>query len=278
VSIFDRKYLLGGQQGAQATADLNFLTGTLDPRITFSRADATANASYTDSTGVLRYGPNNLMFPSGDVSGWGTQFATLTAASGIAPDGSNTMTRIAETAVTNVHYANKTATIAAGATCTYSIYAQAATEPLPAADLCDDNSARTAPLLRLTSSVATITGALDSARHWHCRRRIDPICRQRDSIAAASPLSAPRQQHARSAGCPIATLPRQPLCPQLRRQRRERACSSGARSWKRKQRARPLRRDDGRRRCPGRALTTRPATVTNWIRNSTMVGASPPAT
>jgi hypothetical protein len=126
VSIFDRKYLLGGQQGAQATADLNFLTGTLDPRITFSRADTTPNASYTDSTGVMRFGPTNLMTFSADMTAWTLTNTTATLASGAAPDGSNTMNRIAETATTSTHYINRNIAVVAGTVYTTSIYAKAA--------------------------------------------------------------------------------------------------------------------------------------------------------
>jgi hypothetical protein len=51
--------------GPSAVLSLNFLTGTLDPRITFSR---TSNATVTGSNGLIQYAPNNLLTYSEDFS------------------------------------------------------------------------------------------------------------------------------------------------------------------------------------------------------------------
>jgi hypothetical protein len=157
VSIFDRKYLLGARQGAQATADLNFLTGTLDSRITFSRADTTPVASYFDATGVMRFGPTNLMTFSADMTAWTLTNTTATLASGAAPDGSNTMNRIAETATTSTHYINRNIAVVAGTVYTTSIYAKAAERQYLQVNY-DDGTNGAYATFDLTGG--TITGAL----------------------------------------------------------------------------------------------------------------------
>jgi hypothetical protein len=55
--------------GFGPSLNLNFLSGTLDPRITFSRP---SNATLYDSTGKLTYAPNNLVTYSNDFTtgGW----------------------------------------------------------------------------------------------------------------------------------------------------------------------------------------------------------------
>lgn len=68
-----------------ATLDLNFLVGdTLDPRITFTRADDTLCASYFDSTGTIQLAAANeprfdydsatlaafQIFPNNPMRGW----------------------------------------------------------------------------------------------------------------------------------------------------------------------------------------------------------------
>jgi len=49
-----------GSYGSVAALNLNFLTGTLDPRITFSRADATTCASYYNAMGLLTQAAANV--------------------------------------------------------------------------------------------------------------------------------------------------------------------------------------------------------------------------
>jgi len=84
---------------ASPSLALDFTTGVLDPRITFSRA---SNATLTDSTGKITYAPNNLALQSQALATtpWstfnqGTGTAPVrTNNYGIAPDGSTTATRI----------------------------------------------------------------------------------------------------------------------------------------------------------------------------------------
>jgi hypothetical protein len=121
--------------GASPAIDLNFITSAasftggsaLDSRVTFSRADTVAAASYTDSTGLLRYGPTNRLFPSGNMASvWTLGNTTITAAAGTAPDGTNSMNRLVDTATTAVHQISKNSTVVAATIYTFSIYAQAA--------------------------------------------------------------------------------------------------------------------------------------------------------
>jgi hypothetical protein len=113
--------------GLVPTLDLNFINGAaLDSRVTFSRADTVAAASYFDATGTMRYGPTNIMTQSQDMTAWTLTNVTATLASGTAPDGANTMNRIAETATTSTHYINRNIAVVASTVYTVSIYAKAA--------------------------------------------------------------------------------------------------------------------------------------------------------
>jgi len=138
-----------GILGSGPSFNMSFITsGTLDSRITFSRA---SSATYFNSSGVLvsasndvarlEYSPvtlqlmgllieearTNLVFPSGNLATMLTASSvTLTANSAVAPDGTTTMTRIAEQAVTAAHYAVVTGvTITANSTCTFSAFVRA---------------------------------------------------------------------------------------------------------------------------------------------------------
>ena len=130
--------------------DISFMTsGTLDSRLTFSRASA---ATYTDATGTILpaavnaprwdYDPvqhtlrgllledarTNIAFPSGNFAAWVTNLpgTVVTANSGIAPDGTTTMTRWSEQATNAAHYAQQSPLgITASQTYTFSLYAQA---------------------------------------------------------------------------------------------------------------------------------------------------------
>src|SRR5215469_5579749 len=130
--------------------DISFMTsGTLDSRLTFSRASA---ATYTDATGTILpaavnaprwdYDPvqhtlrgllledarTNIVFPSGNFAAWVTNLpgTVVTANSGIAPDGTTTMTRWSEQATNAAHYAQQSSLgITASQTYTFSLYAQA---------------------------------------------------------------------------------------------------------------------------------------------------------
>ena len=144
-----------GSAGGNAAAlppgvslDLSFMTpGTLDPRITFTRA---STATYTDSTGTMRtaainaprwdYDPvthqlrglllkdarTNLVFPSVVAAPWGGANINLVVNAGTAPDGTNTFTKIADTATTAPHYSiGGVLTIVASQPYTFSVYAKA---------------------------------------------------------------------------------------------------------------------------------------------------------
>ena len=140
----------GGGPGfpAGASLDLSFLTpGTLDPRITFTRA---STATYTDASGTIRtaatnaprwdYDPvthalrgllieearTNIVPTSVPTTGWTAQNITIIGAAGTAPDGTNTMVRLVETAVNNFHTGTlNLAVITASTAYTLSAYAKA---------------------------------------------------------------------------------------------------------------------------------------------------------
>jgi hypothetical protein len=88
----------GASLGGPAMA-LNFLSGGLDPRITFSRG---TNATLVDSTGKITYAPNNILAFSNDFSnaawaklGAGTASPpVVTPNAAVAPDGSTTASLI----------------------------------------------------------------------------------------------------------------------------------------------------------------------------------------
>lgn len=50
--------MLRGAAGAQPTLDLNFTSGTLDSRVTYTGASL---ATLTDATGAIAYKPHNLL-------------------------------------------------------------------------------------------------------------------------------------------------------------------------------------------------------------------------
>jgi hypothetical protein len=106
--------------------DLNFMSGALDPAVTFSRADTTPVASYTDATGLLRYGPTNLFLRSTDFSNasWAKNGCTLSAAV-LAPDGTTTAYGIISNAANN-GYLLQAIGVVAGTTVTLSAYVKAA--------------------------------------------------------------------------------------------------------------------------------------------------------
>lgn len=106
-----------------AALDLNFLSGTLDPRITFSRA---SNATLTDSTGKITYAPNNLLTYSEqfDNAVWVKTDTTVTANATAAPDGTVTADKLIEVATTAFHQTGRNITTTA-ALHTFSCYAKA---------------------------------------------------------------------------------------------------------------------------------------------------------
>lgn len=130
---------LGMTGGGNTTPalDLNFLSGTLDSRITFARASAATRVNASGliesvspnvarfdhdpitlaPTGLLIEEPRtNLCFPSamtGTGGGWNTSAGTLTANAGTAPDGTNAatlLTCVANSSNKAVYKQNATAT------------------------------------------------------------------------------------------------------------------------------------------------------------------------
>ncbi len=81
--------------GVAATLDLDFMTGTLDSRITFSR---TSHATIIDSTGKITYAPNNILLRSNEFTNTGTWSTVgMSVESGKAdPDGGTSAYKIVE--------------------------------------------------------------------------------------------------------------------------------------------------------------------------------------
>ena len=122
---FSLSSLLGGTSGPALS--LNFLSGTLDSRITFSRG---SNATLTDSTGKVTYAPANLLTYSQDFdnAAWIKTAATVTANSAIAPDGTTTADKLVEAldASPTLHIASRSSAVTIGVPHTVSVYAKAA--------------------------------------------------------------------------------------------------------------------------------------------------------
>lgn len=80
----------------RAALDFNFLSGELDPRITFSR---TSNATLIGSDGTLQYAPHNLLTYSEqfDNAVWAVTAATISANAVSAPNGTQTADQLVET-------------------------------------------------------------------------------------------------------------------------------------------------------------------------------------
>ena len=88
----------------------NFLSGVLDPRITFSR---TTNATLIGSNGQLQYAPHNLLTYSEqlDNAAWSKVDATVSANVLAAPNGTLTADKIEETATTGFHIVRQSYTL-----------------------------------------------------------------------------------------------------------------------------------------------------------------------
>jgi hypothetical protein len=88
----------------------NFLSGELDPRITFSR---TTNATLIGSDGTLQYAPHNLLTYSEqfDNAVWSKVDATVSVNVLEAPNGTLTADKIAETATTGFHIVRQSYTL-----------------------------------------------------------------------------------------------------------------------------------------------------------------------
>ena len=134
--------------GAAPSLNLNFLSGTLDSRITFSRG---STATYYNSVGTLvsaainvprfDYNPStlaargllieeartNLHTYSADFTNaaWVAGDNTVTANAIVAPDGTTTADLLIPTAVSSTHAFYQAAAVTTGSTYTQSVYAKA---------------------------------------------------------------------------------------------------------------------------------------------------------
>lgn len=109
---------------ALAALLLDFTSGRLDPRITFSR---TTNATLTNSAGLVANAPMNLLTFSEqfDNAAWVKGGVTITANATASPDGTTTADRYVESALNEVHSISSiSVTAASGATYTLSVYAK----------------------------------------------------------------------------------------------------------------------------------------------------------
>lgn len=133
----------------QSSLDLNFLSGTLDPRITFTRA---SNGTFFGSNGLLQTASNdvprfdydpvtlaargllieeqrtNLLTWSenfGDAA-WGKTNVSVTTNAAVGPDGTSTADKLIESAVSGVHRLFVNVALANNTTYTAYVYAKAA--------------------------------------------------------------------------------------------------------------------------------------------------------
>ncbi|CAB4150131.1 hypothetical protein UFOVP562_18 [uncultured Caudovirales phage] len=101
--------------------NLDFTSGVLDPRVTFSR---TTNATLIGSNGQLQYAPHNLLTYSEqlDDAAWTKVVVTASANVITAPDGTLTAEKLEEVAATNFHMVRQTITVANNTQYTMSAY------------------------------------------------------------------------------------------------------------------------------------------------------------
>lgn len=132
----------------QSSLDLNFLSGTLDPRITFTRA---SSGTFFGSNGLLQTASNdvprfdydpvtlaargllieeqrtNLLTWSenfGDAV-WAKTNASVTTNTAVAPDGATTADKLVEDSTTSIHRLNGTASVSAGVVYTTTVFVKA---------------------------------------------------------------------------------------------------------------------------------------------------------
>lgn len=111
--------------GLAPTLSLDFLSGSLDSRITFSRG---SNATLVDSTGKVTYAPNNLLTYSAqfDNAAWSKTAATVTADAAVSPDGTTTADKLIESATAGAHNIVQTSTVFNATVYVASAYVKAA--------------------------------------------------------------------------------------------------------------------------------------------------------
>ncbi len=167
-----------------ATLDLSFLSGgTLDPRITFTRA---STATYFDSSGTMQtaasgaprfdYDPvthalrgvwveearTNQLFPSvPDTTVWTNGAVTVTMGAAAAPDGTAAVTQVAETVANALHFVMRSpmATTSLGPQ-TLSVYARAAGTRYLQVSLDDSGSGTIGGYATFDLQSGVISGAL----------------------------------------------------------------------------------------------------------------------
>ena len=109
--------LLSNDLQAEATLNLDFRSGVLDPRIDFQRT----------TTGTYYRGPfnQNLVTQSQDINLWSTLDAVVTANAATAPDGTMTAERIVPNAVSAPHGVYRSTSVVGLAAYTQSVYVKA---------------------------------------------------------------------------------------------------------------------------------------------------------
>jgi len=109
-----------------ASLYLDFLTPSLDPRVTFTRS---SNATLVDSTGKITYAPANLLLQSQtfDNASWGKGNATITANATTAPDGTATADALVENSTNGTHFVQQSVSFISGTAYTFSLYVKAGT-------------------------------------------------------------------------------------------------------------------------------------------------------
>jgi hypothetical protein len=95
-----RNRLLPIEGGDGSTLNLDFTTGVLDPRLTFTRA---SNATFINSSGYVEWTKSNLWLRSNELANASWTALNVTRVSSTDPNGGNTATEIIETAVNNIH-------------------------------------------------------------------------------------------------------------------------------------------------------------------------------
>ena len=172
--------------GGSPTLDLQFLTGTLDPRVTFTRA---STATYFDATGTLQTAGNNVArfdydpmtrLPrgllieeartnsatnSGTPASWGTLTGATWTTTTVAPDGGSSGTFLKEDASSGNHAVTVPATIASATSYTVSFFGKAGTRRYVVLTGGGLAGAGLTPSWDLTAGADTSLGS--NASFWH---------------------------------------------------------------------------------------------------------------
>jgi hypothetical protein len=110
--------------GGYPKLQLNFLSGSLDPRITFSRS---SNATIINSDGNIAYAPHNLLTNSEqfNAGSWNPSNVTVTANTTISPDGAQNADLFYPSSSGNSRGFSVSYSATGGVTYTHSVYAKA---------------------------------------------------------------------------------------------------------------------------------------------------------